>query len=95
MSLIVVFDSNGSFGTLPTESIRARLAPSIFAHFVCDHNGSLGTLAAAQFSLFVTDQRKSAQLVIRSVCHFMSLLSIHTEARKSVLLTNVENQTGI
>ena len=29
----------------------------------------------AQFSLFVTDQRKSAQLVIRSVGHIMSLLS--------------------
>ena len=95
MSLIVVFGSTGSLGTLPTESIRARLAPSIFPHFVCDHNGSFGTLATTQFSLFVTDQRKWAQLVIRSVCHFMSLLSIHTKARKSVLLTNVENQTGV
>ena len=64
--------TNRLFGTLATERI-------CLVRFVYDHNGSFDThwppSTFAKFSLFVTDQSKSAQLVIRFVGRFMSSLS--------------------
>ena len=60
------------FGTLATERICS-------VRFVYDHNGSFDTLhghPAHSLSLrFVTDQSKSAQLVIRFVGRFHVVLS--------------------
>ena len=52
-----------------TNGCLAHWPPSAFAQF------GLFTSTFAKFSLFVTDQSKSAQLVIRFVGRFMSSLS--------------------